>query len=129
MVRRLDLPLQIHLTCRVTQYFYLFINIGALIGQISMAYSEKVSPYVSRLTIVAGIDEYVLAVRRLLARLHAPHHRVLHLPGRPLRRSQHVLALPAHRLRPLPGSPYLAPGDEGSLVLQPRHHVQEHECP
>ena len=29
-------------TSRIYMYFYLFINIGALIGQISMAYSEKV---------------------------------------------------------------------------------------
>lgn len=29
-------------TSRIYMYFYLFINIGALIGQISMVYSEKV---------------------------------------------------------------------------------------
>ena len=29
-------------TSRIYMYFYLFINIGALIGQISMVYAEKV---------------------------------------------------------------------------------------
>jgi len=29
------------------QYFYLFINIGALVGQIGMTYSEKVGPLVA----------------------------------------------------------------------------------
>ena len=29
-------------TSRIYMYFYLFINVGALIGQITMAYSEKV---------------------------------------------------------------------------------------
>ena len=31
-------------TSRIYMYFYLFTNVGALIGQISMAYSEKVRP-------------------------------------------------------------------------------------
>lgn len=29
------------------QYFYLFINIGALVGQISMVYAEKVSSFLT----------------------------------------------------------------------------------
>ena len=29
------------------QYFYLFINVGALVGQIGMTYSEKVGPLVT----------------------------------------------------------------------------------
>jgi POT family proton-dependent oligopeptide transporter len=33
------------LTIFDSQYFYLFINIGAVIGQISMTYAEKVRPY------------------------------------------------------------------------------------
>ena len=32
-------------TSRIYMYFYLFTNAGALIGQISMAYSEKVRPH------------------------------------------------------------------------------------
>lgn len=32
-------------TSRIYMYFYMFINIGALVGQISMAYSEKVRRY------------------------------------------------------------------------------------
>ena len=30
-------------TTRIYMYFYLFINVGSLIGQISMVYAEKVS--------------------------------------------------------------------------------------
>jgi len=30
-----------------SQYFYLFINVGALVGQIGMTYSEKVGPLVA----------------------------------------------------------------------------------
>jgi len=30
-----------------SQYFYLFINVGALVGQIGMTYSEKVRPLVA----------------------------------------------------------------------------------
>lgn len=36
-------------TSRIYMYFYLFINVGALIGQISMAYSEKVRSFISQM--------------------------------------------------------------------------------
>ena len=107
-------------TSRIYMYFYLFINVGSLIGQISMAYSEKVRCFIYVDTEAESNCVFPVLVRRFLACVHAPHHRLPHLPTRPLLRPQHVHALASPGLCPFQVPLDLASGHEGPLDLEPR---------
>jgi hypothetical protein len=82
MVRR-QLPIGVAFS-ESSQYFYLFINIGAVIGQISMTYAEKVHLFLT----VHSHDVYAIIVRRLLARLHITHRHLPSVPFYPFLRTQ-----------------------------------------
>ncbi len=115
-------------TSKIYMYFYMFINVGALIGQITMAYSEKVRfqfSFVSH----SFLTNFSLAVCWLLACVHTPHHRVLPVPHRALLRSQHVQHFATERLGSLSVTPHLASGSEGPVVVEPGYYLEAAERP
>lgn len=103
------------------QYFYLFTNIGALVGQISMAYAEKVR----RMTSYATLSLTPLQVCRLLVGVHSTDHRLPALPPRPILRSQQLHPLAPHWIHPRHGTQALGILDEGPLELEPMEDIPE----
>lgn len=103
----------------VQQYFYLFINIGALVGQIGMTYSEKVNIPLPRVEAARSLTKRMASiVRWLLACIHPPYRSLLHLPTCPLFWSQPLLANATHRVRARQGPPAIFLRRQRSLEPQ-----------
>jgi hypothetical protein len=108
------------------QYFYLFINIGALVGQIGMTYSEKVGGS------VMNYEKFMLntahLVRRVLARLHASYRHFLALPYHPVDWTKSLRSLTANWFR----SGYISPALEircsWALEYEPREDFPTAHC-
>lgn len=114
-------------TSRIYMYFYLFTNIGSLIGQISMSYSEKVCLCALRAARIQTDVLTSITVCWLLARVYTPHDYLHALPNRSVRWAQYVYPLTSSRIGPLEFPPHLAYRVEGQMVTESCHHDQEAE--
>lgn len=94
---RVVLIRRLHILIFCGQYFYLFINVGALVGQIGMAYSEKVCflPLIQHLCELIGVR----IVCGFLVGLYFAYHRLPFLSARPLHRTKPLCAHTSHRIR------------------------------
>jgi hypothetical protein len=79
------------------QYFYLFINIGALMGQIGMAYSEKVR-FLFQFTVCIRL--FIFIVCGLLAGLYATYYSLPPLSNCPLPRAESLCAHSSYWVSP-----------------------------
>jgi hypothetical protein len=107
------------------QYFYLFVNIGALVGQVAMTYAEKVITF--PLCMISIFTPR--AVRRILASIYTPYYHFLPLSYRSLGRPQPLREIPTDRFRARVGSSCTSVLHERTVEFEPSSDLQKPQAP